>query len=119
MVSETFPSNTVIVRGGIATAAQLANGCGDHLDHPGIHGFSVQAEPGMEAEELARAGAYPNAKISVTTVKKLRDAGYDIVRTKGRGFHATVVVPRNWHPPDASKLAGVFEVESNPARRKM
>jgi len=108
----------IVVRGGSVTGDQLADGCGFHLDRAGVYGFSVQVEPGRTELDLARAGSFPNKKISVTTVAQVRGLGFDVVRTPGRGFHATVIVPAAWTPADAARLAGAFLVQLNPAPRR-
>ena len=56
-----------VVRGAVATPLQLQNGVTEHRAVPGLIGFSVQSAPGMTIEQLAAAGQFKNAQISVTT----------------------------------------------------
>ena len=76
----------------------------------------------MTIEELARAGNIRNNQISVATAVRLvaaaSDAGYAIrvVRSPGRGFHATVAVPSLLRPADpALTLSRAFTQLPNPA----
>ncbi|MGH2410875.1 MAG: RHS repeat-associated core domain-containing protein, partial [Chloroflexota bacterium] len=68
------PEPDWIVRGGIATAKQLQVGTTQHALMPGLNGFSVQYAPGRSIQQLAAAGRFPNASISVTTVEQLEAA---------------------------------------------
>jgi hypothetical protein len=84
-----------------------------------MFGFSVQSYLGRSVDDLARAGQFPNPKVSVTSVGAIRAAGYEVVETQGRGYHAAVVVPSSWTETDAGALASSFEVQSNPAPRSV
>jgi hypothetical protein len=114
-----------IVRGGIATPSQLQAGTGKHLSIPdprGLFGFSVQYQPGKTIQELAAAGRFRNAQISVTTDKELIAAGISagyfisIVKSPGAGCHHTVQVPCPLPTDLAVALSAVFKQMPNPAR---
>lgn len=113
-----------VVRGGVATPVQLRDGTRQHRGVPGLFGFSVQHQPGRSVEQLAAAGRFFNARISVTTVEQLVAAagatGYNlrVVRSPGDGFHHTVVVPAPLPDDLAAALSGVFTSAPNPARRR-
>ena len=113
------------MRGGIATPKQLQAGAGKHLgmpDPPGLFGFSVQYQPGRTIAELAAAGRFRNAQISVTTEEQLiaasTQAGYAIriVKSPGTGYHHTLQVPFPLPLDLAIALSGVFTQMPNPAR---
>lgn len=76
----------------------LVKGYREHLAVPGLYGFSVQYQAGMSWQELARAGQYPNAQVSIADEEDLRVAlrslGYDVrlVASPGGGYHHTFVV---------------------------
>ena len=53
-----------MVRGGTITAKQLFEGCAEHVDHPGIYGFSVQCAPGMTANGAGQPGLGDPAMMS-------------------------------------------------------
>jgi hypothetical protein len=119
------PEPNWVVRGGIATPSQLQAGAGRHLgvvDPPGLFGFSVQYQPGKTVEELAAAGRFRNARISVTTAEELIAAGVaagyaiSIVKSPGRGYHHTVQVPFPLAADLAAALSAVFKQAPNPAR---
>ena len=118
MPAHQLPNDAMVVRGGVVTSEQLQNGCSEHAEAPGIYGFSVQSAPAKTVDELARAGLFPNKQIGVTNVGAVRAAGYNVVPTPGRGFHATVVVPPDWTVNDAAALAKLFKPQPNPAPRK-
>ena len=80
--------------------------------HEGVYGFSVQSASGVTFERLA--AVCPNRKVGVLTVAEIRELGYDVVVTAGRGHHATVVVPPDWDHPAAEALARAFRVRENP-----
>jgi hypothetical protein len=111
-----------VVKAGVVTAQNRQNRSSDHLGMEGLFGFSVQHEPGKTIYELAEAGQFPNAQISVTTVEALVAAaasiGYtvQVVRSPGRGFHHTVQVPKPLATDLAAALSGVFVQMPNPAR---
>jgi len=100
----------------------LLRGAMEHLGVPGLFGFSVQRQPGKTVVELALAGQFPHAQISVTTVEQLTVAGsmagcaVGVVSSPGRGYHHTVVVPRPMPGELAVALGRSFVVQPNPAR---
>jgi predicted TPR repeat methyltransferase len=104
-----------VVRGGAASKEQLMNGVAEHKAVPGLYGFSVQTAPGKTVEELARAGEFPHAKVSVTTLQALLAAGVPVVQSPGRGYHHTGVTQPKLDPVTAAKLSALFTVMPNPA----
>jgi hypothetical protein len=114
-----------VVRGGVTTPSQLQAGTARHFgipDPPGLFGFSVQHQPGKTIKELAAAGRFRNAQISVTTDEELiaagLSAGYSvsIVKSPGEGYHHTVQVPFPLPLDLAVALSAVFTQMPNPAR---
>jgi hypothetical protein len=111
-----------VVRAGVVTPESLISRSSQHFEVHGLFGFSVQHQPGRTVEELADAGRFPNAQISVTTVEQLVTAGAHIgymvrvVKSLGRGYHHTVVVPAPTPPSLAEALSRVFIPRPNPAR---
>jgi hypothetical protein len=114
-----------VVRGGIATPSQLQTGTARHRgvpDPPGLYGFSVQYQSGKTIQELAAAGRFRNAQISVTTDVALVAAGVaagyavSIVKSPGAGYHYTVQVPFPLPLDLAVALSAVFTQQLNPAR---
>jgi len=114
-----------IVRGGVATPSQLQAGTTQHRgipDPPGLCGFSVQYQPGKTVKELAAAGRFRNAQISVTTEEELIAAGLaagypvKVVKSPGTGYHHTVQVPCPLPLDLAEALSATFIQMSNPAR---
>ena len=81
-------------------------------EHDGVYGFSVQSKGNLTLEVVA--SWCKNNRIGVTTVGAIRALGYEIEVTRGRGFHATVIVPSDWTPEAAQRLAESFQDRENP-----
>jgi len=114
-----------VVRGGVVTPSQLQAGTAKHLGVPdplSLFGFSVQYQPGKTTKELAAAGRFRNAQISVTTEEELVAAGLaagypiSIVKSPGAGYHHTVQLPFPLLLDLAVALSAVFTQMPNPAR---
>jgi hypothetical protein len=110
---------------GVATPSQLQAGTARHRgvpDAPGLYGFSVQYQPGKTVHELAAAGRFRNAQISVTTDAALVAAGVaagyaiSIVKSPGAGYHYKVQVPFPLPLDLAVALSAVFRQRPNPVR---
>jgi hypothetical protein len=107
-----------VVRAGVATPGQIQKGVAEHYAVPGLTGFSVQSAPGVDVDELARAGRFPNGQISVTTVERLREVGVEVTPSPGRGLHATAETPMPLSNEDADRISSVFEQRQNPHQFK-
>lgn len=119
-----------VVRAGEARAVDLVKGYREHLGVPGLYGFSVQYQAGISWQDLARAGQYPNAQVSIADEEDLRVAlrplGYDfrLVASPGGGYHHTFVVLYDATGtmltqlplPVAEKLHQTFTQVTNPHR---
>jgi RHS repeat-associated protein len=105
-----------VVRAGVATPNSLITQSLEHSAVPGLYGFSVQSAPGLSVDDLARAGAFPNRQISVTTTAELAGVGVAVVPSPGAGYHATAQVPNPLPPDLASSISGVFRQQDNPFR---
>jgi hypothetical protein len=92
----------------------LDRACRRHPDGP--FGFSVQAAVGLTVEELATACS--NKSVGFTTVAQIRIMGYQVLRTSGEAYHATVVVPEEWGVDAAAALARIFQHAINRAPKK-
>jgi uncharacterized protein (DUF697 family) len=104
-----------VVRAGVATPEQLKEGVDAHLRVPGLTGFSVQSSPGKTIKELAAAGRFPNAQISVTTTDALLAVGVRVVKSPGEGYHHTAVTEDPLMSPHAEAISSVFKQQPNPA----
>jgi hypothetical protein len=111
-----LPDDAYVVRGGKPPFSRSLKRVCDH--HPqGYYGFSVQSEAGISVVDLARA--LPNRRVGFTTVGEIRTMGYEVVRTSGEGFHATLVVPIDWNEAEAEHLARSFRDADNPYPRRI
>jgi len=102
--SDDTASQTYVVRAGIATAEQLANGTADSQNG---HGYSVQSQYNVPWQELARGGNFPNGQVSVSQVGALTAIpGVTVnIDTPGRGqYHSTVNVNPAIAPPNVNEL---------------
>jgi hypothetical protein len=85
--SSPLPNEALVVRGGRNTPEQIQKGMGTHPS--GVTGVSVESAPGLTVEELAVNILH--GQIGVTTVGRVRAAGGDVIRTRGRSpNHATL-----------------------------
>ena len=87
-----------VVRAGEAKAIDLVKGYAEHRLVSGLFGFSVQYHPGASWQELAQAGQFPNAQVSIAydddLSAALQSLGYSmrLVPSPGTGYHHTFVV---------------------------
>ena len=113
---DPLPDDAFVVRGGKPPFARsLTLACDQHPE--GFFGFSVQAAPDISVVELARF--LPNGRVGFTTVGEVRKMGYDVVRTSGDGFHATLVVPIDWDEVGANRLVVIFQDAVNPNPKRI
>jgi hypothetical protein len=117
---EDDETDAYVVRGGIATPDQLSKGVAEHMQVPGLTGFSVQSESGKSIGELALAGEFKNKQISVSTVRAIRAVGgtfghnVDVVKSPGIGYHKTVTTPMPLPSTLAIGLSAAFVQMPNP-----
>ena len=84
---DVIPVYALVVRGGRNRPEDILRGTGIHPS--GVTGISVESDFGMSLEQLARP--IPHSQIGVTTVRELRAAGGDVIRTSGKSpHHATL-----------------------------
>lgn len=77
----------IVVRGGRNRPEDIRRGIGTHPS--GVTGISVECGHGMSVEQLS--ASIPHGQVGVTTVRAVREAGGDIIRTSGRSpYHATL-----------------------------
>lgn len=110
----SLPDKAYVVRGGMSQPESFKVG-----PHPsGPYGISCQSDPGMTVEELARAGQFPNSKISVTTVGEIRGIGGNVIPTPnlpGFPYHATITAPNDvWSQVWKEQLNQLFNILPNP-----
>lgn len=97
-MGEKIPDEALVVRGGRNLPSDLRRGTGTHPS--GVTGVSVECSEVAPLDELA--AALPHAQIGRTTVRAIRAAGGDVVRTSGRSpYHATLI---GLDPEEASRL---------------
>ena len=83
-----------VVRGGVVTVEQLANGASPISGEPGLCQISVAFQPGRTVDELALASRFPHSQIGVTTREAVIAAGaLDVRQTPGRNpVHGDIIV---------------------------
>jgi hypothetical protein len=117
-VAETdqIPDEAFVVRCGLPPFSQhtLFQACRTHPDGP--FGFSVQAAVHLTVVQLA--SACRNNHVGFTTAGEIRKMGYEVTRTSGVGWHATVVVPRDWTHEASDELSRLFTLARNPAPKR-
>jgi hypothetical protein len=84
---ERIPDEAVVVRGGRNRPEDIRRGIGTHPS--GVTGISVECGVGLSIQELS--ASIPHGQVGITTVREIREAGGDVVRTSGRSpYHATL-----------------------------
>jgi len=96
--AKALPDEAIVVRGGVATPKQIAEGIGPHRDVEGLTGFSAQSRAGATVEELASTGGvgggpFPHGQVSVSSAGQLRGVGADVVPSPGAGANHVTVTP--------------------------
>lgn len=70
--------------------------------------LSVYSLPGESVESIARQARLPNGRIRVSTVARIRAAGYDVLDRRSDG-HCRVPLPARPTDEDLERLAGAFD----------
>lgn len=105
---QRIPDEARVVRGGRNQPEDIARATATHPN--GVTGVSVECSDVQTIEELATT--LPHGQMGVTTVKEIRAAGGDVVRTSGRSlYHATLT---GLDPAVASRL--LTPTIANPAK---
>lgn len=110
---DRLADRALVIRGGVATADRLRRGIAEHVQVPGLVGFSVTSENDHTLDQLAQVARYPNGQISYAEVGSLRAIGSNVVPSPGRGLHCTVIGEAG----QAEQLSGAFQQAPNPHRR--
>ncbi len=103
-----------VLRGGAGSVRSLRGGT--RLGPNGF-GLSVQTTPGISGDALERGGSFPNAQISVPTVRKLEAIPGVTVNAPTPGFsayHGTVILPNPPPPGLFDAIRDAFTQKPNP-----
>jgi hypothetical protein len=107
-VPSVLPDSAFVVRGGIATEAQLSKGAEISNANGTVSGVSVNSASGSSVQELSRG--IPNKTVSVTTVGEVRATGGDVVPTPS----ATNPCHCDMNNIDPKQISKKFEQQPNP-----
>jgi hypothetical protein len=84
---ERISDEAIVVRGGRNRPDDIRRGIGTHPS--GVTGISVECGEGVSVQKLSVL--IPHGQVGVTTVREVREAGGDVIRTAGRSpYHATL-----------------------------
>jgi hypothetical protein len=84
---ERILDEAIVIRGGRNRPDDIRRGIGTHPS--GVTGISVECGEGLSVQELSVS--IPHGQLGVTTVREVREAGGDVIRTSGRSpYHATL-----------------------------
>jgi hypothetical protein len=84
---EKISGEAIVVRGGRNRPEDIRRGIGTHPS--GVTGISVECAEGGSVQELS--ASIPHGQVGITTVRDVREAGGDVIRTSGRSpYHATL-----------------------------
>jgi RHS repeat-associated protein len=101
-----------VVRGGVATAEQLAKGAETVAGDGKLSGISVQSANGASVKDLSLSGGLKNNQVSVTTAGEIRATGAEIKATgrPGNPHHCDLC------NVDANRVSRTFKQQPNPAK---
>lgn len=84
---DKISDEAIVIRGGRNRPDDIRRGIGTHPS--GVTGISIECGEGVSVQELSVS--IPHGQVGVTTVREVREAGGDVVRTSGRSpYHATL-----------------------------
>lgn len=84
---ERISNEAIVVRGGRNRPEDIRRSMGTHPS--GVTGISGECGDGVSVQELS--ASIPQGQVGVTTVRAVRKAGGEVIRTSGRSqFHATL-----------------------------
>ena len=117
---DRLPDDSVVVRGGLMLLTDLVLSAQSHFDTKGFYALSVYSTPGRAVDEIAVGVPLRHSKIRVSTVGRVRSAGYDVVSSQGPPGHADLVLPAPPTDHDWSTLDRVFDPpQLNPATMRL
>ncbi len=109
-----LPGESVLVRGGVATAQNLASGAFRHFRDCGVYAISLWSVPGLDGDEIARVAReqsedhLPHRQMQTSTVGRLRTYGYELVPT-GPDGHYSLMLPSPPTDVDWDNLMAAFD----------
>jgi len=90
---DALPDDAFVVRGGVMNVRDLEVGAYTHYDMTGDYALSVFCVPGSTVEETAIVAERPNAQIRVSTVGRIRGAGYEVTLSEPPPGHSDLHLP--------------------------
>jgi hypothetical protein len=107
-----------VIRGGEMKADGLQLAVEEDFDESGTYSLSVFAHDGVDVETVARKACQPHGVIRVSTVGRIREAGYDIANCDTR-WHCDLIFPGQPSATDWEVLQSIFDPPiANPARAR-
>jgi hypothetical protein len=95
-VADSLPDETILIRGGenkvtdVKKAAEEAASTSDEG-----HVLSGNADPSLDLDGLLLAARHPHARISKSTVGRVRTVGCEVSPPTGKKRHVTIVLPQS------------------------
>jgi hypothetical protein len=90
-----------------------------HYDEFGEYALSVWSLPGADVATIAAAANLPHSVIRVSTARRIRAAGYELVRSEPPPSHVDLKLPNPPTSQDWETIRSIFdEPITNPYRRQ-
>jgi hypothetical protein len=90
-----------------------------HYDETGEYALSVCSLPTGDFDEVARVANLPNGQLRASTVGRIRQAGYEIVRSEPPPAHADLMLMGEPNDHDWETLRATFDPPvPNPYQRR-
>ena len=80
-----------------------------HYDEHGTYALSVCSLPTRDFDLVARVANLPNRQLRVSSVGRIRDAGYEVVRSEPPPAHADLILRGEPTDEDWETLRAVFD----------
>lgn len=89
------------------------------IEQTGRAEISVSAWPSLSANEIARCAQLPHSRIRVSSVGRIREAGFDVESDRAEDCHANVIFPMEPADGDLLRLTAAFDAPvTNPHRNQ-
>lgn len=108
----------LVIRGGLMIVEHLRANALDTFEDEGVWELSVYSLAGEPVHAIAEAALLPNGQIRISTVARIREAGYDVLDRRSDG-HCRLPLPEGFSDQDLERLADAFDPPiRNPAPRR-
>ena len=115
---DPLPDDAIVIRGGVMTPRTMEVNAYTEYDETGVYALSVSSLPDADFDTIAAAARLPHGQVCVSTVGRIRAAGYEVRQSEPPPAHADLLLPNPPADEDWEALLVVFDAPiANPHRR--